>query len=102
MPAVDRTILRIGAFELLCADEVDDAVAIDEAVVLARELSTDDCPRFVNGVLGRISDIAEHLRAARDPARPPSGARRQGAGRASGGSTPHSTSCSDRSPGVMS
>ena len=65
MPAVDRTLLRIGVFELLWVDEIDDPVAITEAVELARTLSTDDCPRFLNGVLGRISDIAEHLRAAR-------------------------------------
>ena len=63
MPAVDRTLLRIGVYELLWVDEVDDPVAITEAVELARTLSTDDSPRYVNGVLGQISDIAEHLRA---------------------------------------
>ena len=62
MPAVDRTLLRIGLYELLWMDEIDDPVAITEAVELAKTLSTDDSPRFVNGVLGRISDIAEHLR----------------------------------------
>jgi N utilization substance protein B len=62
MPAVDRTLLRIGVFELLWVDEIDDPVAITEAVELARTLSTDDSPRFVNGVLGRISDVATHLR----------------------------------------
>ena len=65
MPAVDRTLLRIGVFELLWVDEIDDPVAITEAVELARALSTDDSPRFLNGVLGRIADIAEHLRATR-------------------------------------
>jgi N utilization substance protein B len=65
MPAVDRILLRIGVFELLWMDEIDDPVAITEAVELARSLSTDDSPRFLNGVLGRISDIAEQLRAAR-------------------------------------
>ncbi|MHA6625465.1 transcription antitermination factor NusB [Pseudonocardia sichuanensis] len=65
MPAVDRTLLRIGVFELLWVDEIDDPVAITEAVELARTLSTDDSPRFLNGVLGRIADIAEHLRATR-------------------------------------
>ncbi len=55
MPAVDRTILRIGAFEILFSDDVPDAVAIDEAIDLARELSTDDSPRFVNGVLAGVS-----------------------------------------------
>jgi len=63
MPAVDRTLLRLGIFELLWVDEVDDPVAITEAVELARTLSTDDSPRYVNGVLAQISDIAEHLRA---------------------------------------
>ncbi|MGH3977549.1 MAG: transcription antitermination factor NusB [Pseudonocardiaceae bacterium] len=52
MPVVDRAVLRLGLFELLWADEVPDAVAIDEAVELAKTLSTDDSPRFVNGVLG--------------------------------------------------
>ncbi|MCU1649819.1 MAG: NusB antitermination factor, partial [Pseudonocardia sp.] len=56
MPAVDRTLLRIGLYELLWIDEIDDPVAITEAVELARTLSTDDSPRFVNGVLGRIAD----------------------------------------------
>jgi N utilization substance protein B len=63
MPAVDRTLLRIGVYELLWVGEIDDPVAITEAVELARTLSTDDSPRFLNGVLGRIADIAEHLRA---------------------------------------
>jgi N utilization substance protein B len=58
MPAVDRAVLRLGVFELLFSDEVDDAVAIDEAIELARSLSTDDSPRFVNGVLGAIATLA--------------------------------------------
>ncbi|MBA2310364.1 MAG: transcription antitermination factor NusB [Pseudonocardiales bacterium] len=65
MPAVDRTLLRIGMYELLWVDEIDDPVAITEAVELAGTLSTDDSPRFINGVLGRIADLAEHLRATR-------------------------------------
>lgn len=63
MPAVDRGLLRIAVYELLWVDDVDDPVAITEAVELARTLSTDDSPRYLNGVLGQISDIAEHLRA---------------------------------------
>ena len=63
MPAVDRAVLRLGLYELLWAVDVPDAVAIDEAVELAKSLSTDDSPRFVNGVLGRIAMIAEQLRA---------------------------------------
>ncbi|HZZ50157.1 MAG TPA: transcription antitermination factor NusB [Pseudonocardia sp.] len=67
MPAVDRVLLRIGLFELLWVDEIDDPVAITEAVELAKTLSTDDSPRFINGVLGRISDIAEYLRPGLEP-----------------------------------
>ncbi len=55
MPAVDRNALRIGVYELLWGD-VPDAVAIDEAVELARELSTDESPAFVNGLLARVRD----------------------------------------------
>jgi len=65
MPVVDRAVLRLGLYELLWADDVPDAVAINEAVELAKTLSTDDSPRFVNGVLGRIALIADQLRAVR-------------------------------------
>jgi N utilization substance protein B len=54
MPAVDRNVLRIGAFELLWVDDVPDPVAVTEAVALVRDLSTDDSPGFVNGVLGAL------------------------------------------------
>jgi transcription antitermination protein NusB len=54
MPAVDRTALRLGAYELLYADDVPDAVAVSEAVALVRDLSTDDSPAYVNGVLGAL------------------------------------------------
>jgi N utilization substance protein B len=54
MPAVDRNVLRIGTFEILFVDDVPDAVAVSEALVLVRELSTDESPGFVNGVLGNI------------------------------------------------
>lgn len=54
MPVVDRNLLRLGLYEILHEDEVPLAVAIDEAVELAKELSTEDSPRFVNGVLARI------------------------------------------------
>jgi N utilization substance protein B len=56
MPVVDRNLLRIGAFELLWADEVPDGVVLSEAVNLARDLSTDDSPTFVNGVLAKLLD----------------------------------------------
>jgi transcription antitermination protein NusB len=54
MPGVDRAVLRIGVFELLWRDDVPAPVAIDEAVELAKTLSTDESPRFVNGVLARV------------------------------------------------
>ena len=54
LPDVDRAILRMAVYELLWADDVPDAVVIDEAVELAKALSTDDSPAFVNGVLGAI------------------------------------------------
>ncbi|HKX67544.1 MAG TPA: transcription antitermination factor NusB [Intrasporangium sp.] len=57
MPAVDRAILRIGAWEVLFNDDIPDAVAISEAVALATELSTDESPTFVNGLLARLSEV---------------------------------------------
>jgi transcription antitermination protein NusB len=54
MPEVDRAVLRLGIYEVLWRDDVPDAVAIDEAVELAKSLSTDESPRFVNGVLARV------------------------------------------------
>ena len=56
LPDVDRAILRMATYELLWVDDVPDAVVIDEAVELAKLLSTDDSPAFVNGVLGGIID----------------------------------------------
>jgi transcription antitermination protein NusB len=54
MPPVDRNVLRIGVYEMLWREDIPDVVAIDEAIELAKSLSTDDSPRFVNGVLARI------------------------------------------------
>jgi N utilization substance protein B len=54
MPAVDRNVLRLAVHEVLWADDVPDAVAISEALNLVRDLSTDESPVFVNGVLGNI------------------------------------------------
>lgn len=65
MPAVDRNILRIGVYELLWAADVPDGVAISEAVALAQDLSTDNSPSFVNGVLARIK--AEKPTLSLDP-----------------------------------
>lgn len=54
MPAVDRNVLRLGLYELLYADDVPDAVAVSEAMALVRDLSTDESPQFVNGILGNL------------------------------------------------
>jgi N utilization substance protein B len=54
MPDVDRAVLRLGVYELLWRADVPAAVAIDEAVELAKSLSTDESPKFVNGVLARV------------------------------------------------
>ena len=63
MPAVDRGLLRVGAWEILYNDDVPDAVAVSEAVSLAEELSTDESPSFVNGLLARIVDLKPTLLA---------------------------------------
>lgn len=63
MPAVDRIILRIGTWELLYNDDVPDGVAVSEAVELAKVLSTDESPQFVNGLLGRLQQIKPTLLA---------------------------------------
>ena len=54
MPAIDRNILRISIFEILWSPEIDDAVAVSQAVEMATELSTEKSPSYINGVLGRI------------------------------------------------
>ncbi len=54
MPAVDRNVLRLATYEVLYVDDVPDAVAVSEALNLVRDLSTDESPAFVNGVLGNI------------------------------------------------
>ncbi|RBP61580.1 NusB antitermination factor [Brevibacterium sanguinis] len=61
MPAVDRALLEIGTWEILFNDEVPDRAAIDEAVSLARQYSTDDSPKFVSGLLSRILDVKPTL-----------------------------------------
>ncbi|MEU4205635.1 MULTISPECIES: transcription antitermination factor NusB [Streptomyces] len=62
MPVVDRNVLRLGAYELIWEDEIPDAVAIDEAVQLAKEFSTDESPAFVNGLLARLKELKPGLR----------------------------------------
>lgn len=61
MPAVDRAALRLGVYELLWQDDVPDAVAIAEAVALVSDLSTDESPGFVNGLLARIAEVKPRL-----------------------------------------
>jgi transcription antitermination protein NusB len=69
MPLVDRAVLRIGCYELGWQPELPTGVVISEAVELAKQYSTKDSGRFVNGMLGRI---AEDLRASEpDPPEPP-------------------------------
>ena len=63
MPAVDRNLLRIGAYEILYVDDVPDAVAVSEAVALAGDLSTDESPSFVNGLLSKIVELKPSLTA---------------------------------------
>ena len=54
MPALDRNILRIAIYEILWETELDDKIAVDEAVSIAQELSTTESSSYINGVLGRI------------------------------------------------
>lgn len=63
MPSVDRVALRLGAWELLFNDDVPDAVAISEATGLVKTLSTDDSPKFVNGLLDRLRQVKPTLLA---------------------------------------
>ena len=61
LPAVDRNILRLAIFEILWSEEVADGIAIDEALILARDLSTEDSTSFIHGLLGKISSIKESI-----------------------------------------
>jgi N utilization substance protein B len=61
LAAVDRNILRLGIFEILWADEIDDEIIIDEALTLAQSLSTEESAGFIHGVLGRIVSIKASL-----------------------------------------
>ena len=69
MPAVDRNLLRLGAFELLYRADVPAGVAVSEAVELASKLSTDESATFVNGVLGGLMETATQRRAAEEAQR---------------------------------
>ncbi len=61
MPPVDRNVLRIGIYELLYEPSIPDAVAISEAVELAKKISTDESPSFVNGLLARVLQLKPSL-----------------------------------------
>jgi transcription antitermination protein NusB len=69
MPPVDRTILRLATYELVFRDDVPDAVVIDEAVELAKSLSTDDSPGFVNGVLSHVRELRQADESSAAPPR---------------------------------
>lgn len=70
LPAVDRAVLRVAVWELLHATDVPEPVAVDEAVELAKALSTDESPGFVNGVLGQVMLVTPQIRAAAAAVRP--------------------------------
>ena len=56
MPALDRALLRLATWEILYNDDVDPAVAINESIELAKEFSTEESAKFINGVLARITE----------------------------------------------
>jgi N utilization substance protein B len=61
MPAVDRSILRLSAYEVIYRDDIPDTVAISEAVALAQDLSTEESSSFVNGLLARLSEVKSRV-----------------------------------------
>jgi N utilization substance protein B len=61
LPAVDRNILRLGIYEIVWSEDLADGIAIDEALNLAKELSTDESAGYIHGVLGRISSIKDSI-----------------------------------------
>ena len=61
MPSIDRNLLRIALFEILYNEDIDDKIAVSEAVALAKELSTDDSAGYINGVLGRLIALKPSL-----------------------------------------
>lgn len=61
LAAVDRNILRLAIFEIVWSDELADSIAIDEALTLAKDLSTDDSASFIHGLLAKISSIKESI-----------------------------------------
>lgn len=61
LPAVDRNILRLAIYEIVWLDELADAIAIDEALTLAKDLSTEESAGYIHGVLGRIASLKESI-----------------------------------------
>ncbi len=61
MPAVDRALLRVAAYEVLYVDDVPDGVAVSEAKNLATELSTDNSPQFIGGLLTKLSEVKSSI-----------------------------------------
>lgn len=61
LPAVDRNILRLAIYEIVWSSDLADGIAIDEALTLAKELSTDESAGYIHGVLGKISSIKESI-----------------------------------------
>jgi N utilization substance protein B len=61
LPAVDRNILRLAIYEILWVDDLADGIVIDEALTLAKDLSTDNSAGYIHGVLGRIASIKSSL-----------------------------------------
>lgn len=59
IPVIDRNILRLAIFEVLFDNKVSIKVAINEAVELAKKFGSDSSPKFINGVLGSVSSIAD-------------------------------------------
>jgi len=57
MPSLDRALARIGVFELLFRDDIPDEATISEIVSLASEMSTEQSPQFLNGLLAKIASV---------------------------------------------
>ena len=59
MPTIDRNLLRIALFEILWQPELNDQIAVSEAVDIAQELSTKDSAGYINGILGRVITLKD-------------------------------------------
>lgn len=61
LPTVDRNILRLAIYELIWTPDLPEGVVINEALELAKQLSTDESASYIHGVLGKISMIRESI-----------------------------------------